>query len=99
PPATYTLSLHDALPIFGQCPVDPEIRALFRRRIVAMRHLFRSCEEVKFDFGEADSCFDVVRAQNFVERYQAIYQKDPNSLGPNRSEEHTSELQSRENLV
>ena len=39
---------------FGQCPVDPEIRAIFRRRIVAMRHLFRSCEEVKFDFGEAD---------------------------------------------
>ena len=68
---------------FGQCPVDPEIRALFRRRIVAMRHLFRSCEEVKFDFGEADSCFDIVRAQNFVERYRAIYQKDPNSLGPN----------------
>ena len=68
---------------FGQCPVDPEIRALFRRRIVAMRHLFRCCEEVKFDFGEADSCFDIVRAQNFVERYRAIYQKDPNSLGPN----------------
>src|ERR1700738_4421784 len=68
---------------FGQCPVDPEIRAIFRRRIVAMRHLFRSCEEVKFDFGEADSCFDIVRAQNFVERYRAIYQKDPNSLGPN----------------
>ena len=68
---------------FGQCPVDPEIRALFRRRIVAMRHLFRSCEEVKFDFGEADSCFDIVRAQSFVERYRAIYQKDPNSLGPN----------------
>ena len=68
---------------FGQCPVDPEIRAIFRRRIVAVRHLFRNCEEVKFDFGEANSCFDIVRAQNFVERYRAIYQKDPNSLGPN----------------
>ena len=35
-------------------------------RIAAMRHLFRSCDEVRFDFGEADRCFDVVRAQNFV---------------------------------
>jgi amidase len=68
---------------FGQCPVGPEIRAVFRRRIDAFRHLFRSCEEVGFDFGEADRCFDVVRAQNFVDRHQAAYQKDPDSLGPN----------------
>jgi len=68
---------------FGQCLLDPEIRTVFRQRIAALRPLFRCCEEVKFDFGEADRCFDVIRAQNFVERYQAIYQKDPNSLGPN----------------
>ena len=30
-------------------------------RIAAMRHLFSICDEVKFDFGEADRCFDVVR--------------------------------------
>ncbi len=68
---------------FGQCLVDPEIRTVFRQCIAALRPLFRCCEEVKLDFGEADRCFDVIRAQNFVERYQAIYQKDPNSLGPN----------------
>ena len=25
----------------------------------------------------------MIRAQNFVARYQAAYDKDPNSLGPN----------------
>ncbi len=68
---------------FGQCPVGQEIREVMRERIGAMRHLFRTCDEVRFDFGEADKCFDVVRAQNFVARYQVAYDKDPSSLGPN----------------
>jgi Asp-tRNA(Asn)/Glu-tRNA(Gln) amidotransferase A subunit family amidase len=68
---------------FGQCPVTREIRAVVRERAAAMRHLFRSCEEVRFDLGEADRCFDVVRAVNFVARYHDAYSKDPNSLGPN----------------
>ena len=50
-------------------------------RIAAMRHLFSTCDEVKFDFGEADRCFDVVRAQSYVDRYRDAYTKDPNSLG------------------
>jgi amidase len=68
---------------FGQCPVTREIRLLMRERIAAMRHLFGSCDEVMFDFGEADRCFDVVRALNFVAGYHAAYTKDPSSLGPN----------------
>ncbi|HKH96920.1 MAG TPA: amidase, partial [Beijerinckiaceae bacterium] len=68
---------------FGQAPVSQEIRRVMRERVGAMRHLFRSCDEVAFDFGEADRCFDVVRAMNFVTRYQAAYDKDPLSLGPN----------------
>jgi Asp-tRNA(Asn)/Glu-tRNA(Gln) amidotransferase A subunit family amidase len=56
---------------------------VFRSRIAAMRHLFRSCDEVAFDFGEADACFDVVRAQSYVDRYRDDYAKDPSSLGPN----------------
>lgn len=48
-----------------------------------MRHLFRTCEEVAFDFGEADRCFDVVRALNFVARYKAAYDEAPSTLGPN----------------
>ena len=68
---------------FGQCPVSSEIRNVFAIRIDAMRHLFRACDEVAFDFGEADRCFDVIRAQNYVARHQSAYDQDPNSLGPN----------------
>jgi Asp-tRNA(Asn)/Glu-tRNA(Gln) amidotransferase A subunit family amidase len=68
---------------FGQCPVSREIRGIMRERIGAMRHLFRACDEVKFDLGEADRCFDVVRALAFVARYQEAYSKDPGALGPN----------------
>jgi amidase len=68
---------------FGQCPVSTEYRTLMRDRVAAMRHLFHTCEEVAFDFGEADRCFDVIRAQNFVARYQKAYDESPELLGPN----------------
>jgi len=68
---------------FGQCPLATEIRALMRARIGAMRHLFRSCDEIAFDFGEADRCFDILRAQSFSARHRDAYESDPGSLGPN----------------
>jgi Asp-tRNA(Asn)/Glu-tRNA(Gln) amidotransferase A subunit family amidase len=68
---------------FGQAPVDRPIRRVMREKIGAMRHLFRRCERVSFDFGEADRCFDVIRAVNFIARYREAYEKDPASLGPN----------------
>jgi len=68
---------------FGQCPVASDIRAVTRRRIGQMRHLFRAADEISFDLGEADRCFDVVRAQNFLARYKDSYERDPSQLGPN----------------
>jgi amidase len=68
---------------FGHGPVSKEIRTVFRERIAAMSHLFRACDKVAFDFGEADRCFDVIRAQTYVERYRTAYEKDPSSLGSN----------------
>lgn len=68
---------------FGVCPVDQPIRRVFRDKIQALRHLFRSCAEVEFDFREADRCFDVIRAANYAARYREMYEKDPGSLGPN----------------
>ncbi len=68
---------------FGVCPVDVAIRKVFRDKIKTLRHLFRSCDEVKLDFGEADRCFDVIRAANYVAKYREAYEKDPASLGPN----------------
>lgn len=68
---------------FGVCPVDRDIRRVFQGKIAAMRHLFRSCEPVEFDLREADRCFDVIRAANYLTRYRDAYEKDPASLGPN----------------
>ncbi|WP_454731298.1 MULTISPECIES: amidase [Cupriavidus] len=68
---------------FGVCAVDDGIRKVFRAKIAAMRHLFRSCDEVKFELGEAHRCFDVLRAESFVAGMHEAYQRDPASLGPN----------------
>src|SRR5690606_32149057 len=63
--------------------VDPAIRAAFRRKIAAMRHHFKSCEPIDLDFGEAERCFDVIRAINFVARYRDDYERNRDLLGPN----------------
>ena len=68
---------------FGVCAVDNQIRQVFRDKIAAMRHLFRSCDEVRFELGEAHRCFDVLRAESFVAGMHEAYQRDPQSLGPN----------------
>jgi Asp-tRNA(Asn)/Glu-tRNA(Gln) amidotransferase A subunit family amidase len=68
---------------FGQCPIDRSIRQVMRDKVRAMRHLFARCDRVDFDFGEADRCFDVIRAVNFVARYRETYEKNPGALGPN----------------
>ena len=68
---------------FGICLVDQPIRKVFREKINAMRHLFRSCDEVPFDFADADRCFDVIRAANYVAKYRDAYEKNRNSLGSN----------------
>lgn len=68
---------------FGACDVDPGIRQTFRRKVNAMKHLFRSCEEVPFDLGDTHRCFDVLRAEAFVAATRDAYARDPGSLGPN----------------
>jgi Asp-tRNA(Asn)/Glu-tRNA(Gln) amidotransferase A subunit family amidase len=68
---------------FGVCDVDDGIRRLFQRRIDAMRHLFKRCDEVRPDLAAADRCFDVIRAANYVARYRDAYERDPGNLGPN----------------
>ncbi|MEO7762316.1 MAG: amidase family protein [Casimicrobiaceae bacterium] len=68
---------------FGQCPVSSEIRAVTCGRMAAMRHLFRAVDEIDFDFGDADRCFDVIRALNFLARYKDAYDHHRDQLGPN----------------
>jgi Asp-tRNA(Asn)/Glu-tRNA(Gln) amidotransferase A subunit family amidase len=68
---------------FGTCAVADGIRATFRQKMGAMRHLFARCDPVDFDMGEAHRCFDVLRAEAFVAGMHAAYERDPASLGPN----------------
>lgn len=67
---------------FGVCHVDAAIRAVFRQRIDAIRHLFGDCRPVDFALGDADRCFDIVRAESFVAAFRETYERDPALLGP-----------------
>jgi len=68
---------------FGGAPVEKGIRQTFRAKLKAMKHLFRSVDEVEVDYGGADRCFDVVRAVSFLSRYHEAYTKHRKMLGPN----------------
>jgi amidase len=68
---------------FGTCAVDEGIRTTMRKKIGAMQHLFKRCDKIELDLGEAHRCFDVLRAEAFVAGMHAAYQRDPASLGPN----------------
>ena len=61
---------------FGGAPVEKGIRQTFRAKLKAMKHLFRSLDEVEIDYGGADRCFDVIRAVNFLSRYQKDYEQN-----------------------
>jgi Asp-tRNA(Asn)/Glu-tRNA(Gln) amidotransferase A subunit family amidase len=63
--------------------VSPAIKTAFERKLAAMRHLFKSCTALAMDFGEAERCFNVIRATSFVARYRDDYEKDKSLLGPN----------------
>jgi amidase len=68
---------------FGGAPVEKSIRAVFRARIKAMKHLFGRLDKVEIDYGGTDRCFDVIRAVSFISRYQDLYTKNKEQLGPN----------------
>lgn len=68
---------------FGVCDVDNDIRAVFRKKIAAIRPHVKTCEQIDVDMGEAHRCFDVIRAESFFTGFDAAYRRDPSSLGPN----------------
>ncbi len=68
---------------YGGAPVDPAIRQVFRDRIRKMKPLFARLDKIDVDYGEADRCFDVIRAVSFLSRYQNDYNKNRKMLGPN----------------
>src|SRR5690606_41813562 len=89
--AIYTLSLHDALPICisGQWNSSVPLNALFSKGFSYSFHrLYDSLDEK----GE-------IQASAGAAVFYASFKHNEYSFSFSRSEEHTSELQSRENLV
>src|SRR5690349_23602650 len=81
--AIYTLSLHDALPIFSSNSSPPTLRLRLKtipaREIIAISHVPPPISTIMLPAG---SCTG-----------------NPTPMAEARSEEHTSELQSRRELV
>src|SRR3712207_6985992 len=75
----YTLSLHDALPIFGE---NEKVRVIARFGPQQGRYMMH-CHNLVHEDHDMMTHFDV----------------GPTGEDPSRSEEHTSELQSRQYLV
>src|SRR5690606_40186505 len=90
PTAIYTLSLHDALPISSTNEFNGKVFCFYKdgSRIYSM--------PVVQDYN--DSCRPPLNIKNIKSVALNIY-TNPTSNIFHRSEEHTSELQSRENLV
>ena len=68
---------------FSGAPVEKGIRSTMREKMKAMKPLFRSLDKVEIDYGEADRCFDVIRAVSFLARYHDAYTNNRKMLGPN----------------
>src|SRR5690606_41886772 len=85
PPELYSLSLHDALPI---CPHARQPRVVLDEELRPVRLVLRR-----------QLPLDPLRVLPHRPELDARELAPPERLAPVRSEEHTSELQSRENLV
>src|SRR5690606_41745818 len=85
-PATYALSLHDALPILGLSAEDG---------IGDLGLSYPNNETIALRFSGQTAPLDDIRVRQAI-NYAIDREGIVSSL---RSEEHTSELQSRENLV
>src|SRR5690606_39993359 len=89
PTETHTLSLHDALPISG-------VDATLNHQSVRLRRLFQVCEVRTLDALLMHPQIAGIHSQVIARRTGT---DDDHAAALYRSEEHTSELQSRENLV
>src|SRR5690606_41123327 len=89
-----TLSLHDALPISAVTLSDKEYQMMRNASIAVLREIGVETggSNVQFAVNPADGRLVVIEMNPRVSRSSALASKA-------RSEEHTSELQSRENLV
>jgi len=67
----------------GVAPVSEEVRGLFRRRVQAFSGLFADCAEATPPLKDANWVFETLRAVGFLASFRALYERDPDTLGPN----------------
>src|SRR5439155_2842078 len=89
PPDTYTLSLHDALPIFPHG----------LSHVVTSATAYTPARESASSRNRIEPSRHLGGAQRNRLRYTAVRRRELALPGSDRSEEHTSELQSRGHLV
>src|SRR5699024_11909393 len=89
PPEFYTLSLHDALPIFIARDIIDE------KSFIGTAYFYKQGKPYR----KALARFDLTGWGIPEEQFRRDYEGKVIKLGKQRSEEHTSELQSRFDLV
>jgi len=67
----------------GFAPTENHIRAVFRERAAAFRHLFRAAADTAPDMSGADEAFEVIRAANFLSKHLEWFRTRPQDIGPN----------------
>src|SRR5690606_41454303 len=92
-PLLSTLSLHDALPIFGEKRDWPVSRQLW------WGHQIPVWSRAFDDIMQLEQCLEELRSDAAIPTEGVSFQVEEAATEAGRSEEHTSELQSRENLV
>jgi len=66
----------------GFAPVSAQVRRLFRERVALLAKVV-DCEAAAPPLGEADRCFEVLRAVGFLGRSLELVEKHPDKVGPN----------------
>src|SRR5690606_42068919 len=96
--ATSTHSLHDALPILIDFDLDQEFEKAIGDPQQALEDLDNFLVDLGFSSSNGNSTSDEIHriSERLLEDMEALGEKLTRKL---RSEEHTSELQSRENIV
>src|SRR5207302_10003908 len=98
-PRSYTRSLHDALPIFDQSCEDQVVQQLVDLRRRGAQYAAPDAKRADDEYFYAEQNARLVK--NAEEYYRTMFRGRVSSWNlrdSHRSEEHTSELQSRENL-
>src|SRR5690606_39809784 len=95
----YTLSLHDALPISSDPQSQVPIRTQLAQQNIALAQQVEICKNELYSYAEESSPHARPVVDAYYRKWFLLQEMQERAMSSHeRSEEHTSELQSRENL-